>query len=273
MAKDTQYSAKIIFTACPGRVLSGTRIAMQNVITLHGYGFDRRIWSPVELAFEGYNVIHLELPGFGEAPPLAKYSIAGLADQYWRALDRIGVSDGHLFGHSMGGYVAMEMAARRPHALRSLTLVHSHVFADSEEKKSARQSSADQIRTSGRQVIVEKLIPSVFGDVMLHGETIRLLMRRAAGVDETAWVAGLMAMRDRADHQGALAGLDCPVHIVCGVRDNAVSPETAYAQSALSARTKLTVYPHSGHMSMYEAGPELIRDISGFLAYADGYRP
>jgi pimeloyl-ACP methyl ester carboxylesterase len=273
MAKDTQYSAKIIFTAGPGRVLSGARIAMQHVITIHGYGFDRRIWSPVELAFEGYNVIHLELPGFGEASPLGEYSIAGLAEQYWQALGRAGFSDGHLLGHSMGGYVAIAMAALRPHALRSLSLVHSHVFADSEEKKRARQSSADAIRTSGREVIVEKLIPSVFGDATLHKETIRLLMKRASRVDEAAWVAGLLAMRDRADHQSTLAALDCPVHIISGLRDTAVAPETAYAQAAMAARTKLTVYPQAGHMSMYEAGPELIRDISGFLSYADGYRP
>lgn len=243
---------------------------MQNVITIHGYGFDRRIWSPVELAFEGYNAIHLELPGFGEAVPLADYSIAGLADQYWQVLDRMGVSDGHLLGHSMGGYVAVAMAAIRPRALRSLSLVHSHVFADSDEKKTSRLATSDEICRSGRQVIVEKLIPSVFGDAMMHGETIRLLKRRASGVDEVAWIAGLIAMANRRDHRDTLVGLDCPVHIVCGLQDMAVAPETAFAQAALSERTKLTVYPHVGHMSMYEAGPELIRDISGFLSFAEG---
>jgi pimeloyl-ACP methyl ester carboxylesterase len=270
VAKDTQYSAKIIFTACPGRVQPGARIAMQNVITIHGYGFDRRIWSPVELAFDGYNVIHLELPGFGDAAPIGAYSLSSLADQYWQVLDRMGVSGGHILGHSMGGYVAMAMAALRPHALRSLSLIHSHVFADSDEKKIARQSTADEIRTSGRHVIVDKLIPSVFGNADLHAETIRLLMNRASRVDESAWIAGLIAMRKRADHQETLARLNCPVHIVSGLLDNAVVPETAFAQAALSARTKLTVYPHVGHMSMYEAGPELIRDISGFLSFAEG---
>lgn len=243
---------------------------MQNVITIHGYGFDRRIWSPVELAFEGYNAIHLELPGFGAAAPLEDYSLAWLADQYWQVLDRMGIVDGHILGHSMGGYVAVAMAALRPHALRSLSLVHSHVFADSEEKKKARQSTADEIRSSGRHVIIDKLIPSVFGNADLHAETIRLIMKRASRFDEVAWIAGLIAMRNRADHQETLARLDCPVHIVCGLLDNAVVPETAFAQAALSARTKLTVYPRVGHMSMYEAGPELIRDISGFLSFAEG---
>ncbi len=106
----------------------------QTYVLIHGFAFDMRTWDPLELAFEGHRRMPLSLPGFGSAVPTKPYSIRELANDFWQQLDDAGISSVHLLGHSMGGYVCLEMLALQPSRVLSLALLHSHVFADTEEK-------------------------------------------------------------------------------------------------------------------------------------------
>jgi len=110
----------------------------RNTVLIHGYGFDHRTWYPLELAFESHEVIYLALPGFGMERATEPYTISGLAKKYWQHLDEIGIDTVNLVGHSMGGYVCLEMLASAPSRVASLVLLHSHVFEDSAEKKISR---------------------------------------------------------------------------------------------------------------------------------------
>lgn len=245
-------------------------IPEKHIVTIHGFGFDPRIWSSIELAFEGYRVNHLGLPGFGEEPIGVADSVDSLALSFWRELDGAGVIKPHIIGHSMGGYVAMAMAARRPGDLASLTLLHSHAAADSAEKKRSRDITIAGIRQHGRDYILDRLIPSVFADPVASEPFIQRLRSRASGVPEAAWIRGLSWMRDRADHRDTLRSICCPVHWVIGLKDTAVSPGMVFSQSALPARVKLSVYGDCGHMSMYECPHRLMLDIMEFLARVVG---
>ena len=242
-------------------------VAARHLVTIHGYGFDTRIWSPVELAFDGFRVHHLGLPGFGHVPGLPAYSIESLAASFWIELDGAGMSFPHLVGHSMGGYVVLAMAAQRPASVASVTLVHSHAAADPPEKKRARDITIAGIRQHGRDYILDRLIPSVFPDATIWAPIIRQLRQRVSGVSEESWIAGSVAMRDRRDNEDALRALACPVHFVVGLKDVAVSPSLVFSQAAFPERTKLTAYPQAGHMSMYECPGRLMLDIMDFLAW------
>lgn len=242
---------------------------MNSVVTLHGFGVDSRIWSPVGLAFDGYRVIHLSLPGFGDAPFLKDYSIRELAAVCWGRLDESGVTRAHLVGHSMGGYVALAMAATRPGSVQSLSLVHSHGFADSEEKKRERSLTIEGVVRYGRSFVVEKLIPSLFASPGHHSRAVNLLRRRAYMVADEAWIAGAAAMRDREDLQGVLHTILCPVQMIVGLKDSAVDPSLVFAQAAFPEKVVLRVYPEAGHLAMYENTAGMIEDLAGFLAYAD----
>ena len=76
-------------------------MSASNVIALiHGYGFDSRIWDPVEIALDGFQVIKFSLPGFGIGAPHGPYTIESLAKTYWHALDEQNILAVHLVGHS-----------------------------------------------------------------------------------------------------------------------------------------------------------------------------
>lgn len=72
------------------------------------------------LGAEGWQLLVPDRPGHGESPDPGRPDDA-VADGAWTA-DLLG--DGaHLLGHSFGGLVALVAAARRPEAVKSLTLI------------------------------------------------------------------------------------------------------------------------------------------------------
>lgn len=84
------------------------------LVLLHGLGGSRRIWSPVfeRLAAER-DVVAVDLPGFGESPPLpagVRPAAARLGEAVGELCDRLELSRPHLAGNSLGAWAALEMA-------------------------------------------------------------------------------------------------------------------------------------------------------------------
>ena len=239
----------------------------ETVVLIHGYGFDHRVWSPVEIAFEGFNVVHLTLPGFGDDVAPSAYSISALAAHYLEGLEHKTKTAFHLVGHSMGGYVSMEMVAQKPERIASLVLLHSHVFEDSPEKKQQRSKTLEEIRGMGQRPLVYRMIPSLFTAGRVPGLLIDALIERGMTYPADAWYYGALAMRDRLDHALTLSKIKVPVMIVAGQHDAAVPVELAYRMAALPERCLLRVYTDTAHMAMYENMLALVEDLRAFIRH------
>ncbi len=235
-------------------------------VLIHGFGFDHRIWYPVELAFEGHHVIYLSLPGFALERTTEPYTIADLAQKYWRHIADVVDGPVHLVGHSMGGYVCMEMVAQKPDRVVSIALIHSHVFADPSEKKEARTATIREIEEKGREPFLNKFIPGLFGHPDSYKEIAHHLIARALTYEDSAWIHGMTALRDRSDHAETLKNITVPVLMLMGEADTAVKPELAHKQAPLSGRVTLHMYPGIGHLGMYENTARMIEDLIRFYA-------
>jgi pimeloyl-ACP methyl ester carboxylesterase len=87
-------------------------------VLLHYFGGSARSWEPLAAVLGGHCSAP-DLRGFGDAPPDGPLRVADYADDAAPLL-----RDGCiLVGHSMGGKVAMALAARQPRGLRGLVLV------------------------------------------------------------------------------------------------------------------------------------------------------
>jgi pimeloyl-ACP methyl ester carboxylesterase len=82
------------------------------LLLLHPLGADRRVWDPVlETLAERREVLAVDLPGFGESPPLAENPTPrALAKVLAAFLQSNGVTRPHVAGNSLGGWVALELA-------------------------------------------------------------------------------------------------------------------------------------------------------------------
>ncbi|HEU0133122.1 MAG TPA: alpha/beta fold hydrolase [Mycobacteriales bacterium] len=100
------------------------------LLFLHGWGMTPRVYARAvtPLCRAGIRVIAPALPGFGgsSAPPLRALHLDTYADRVAAFLDELALdSPAFVMGHSLGGGVAIRLAARRPDLVRSLTLVNS----------------------------------------------------------------------------------------------------------------------------------------------------
>lgn len=85
------------------------------LVLLHGIGGTWREWSPVLPALQShFDVLAIDLPGFGESPPLvgSAPTIQSLADAVERELEASGFDRAHVVGNSSGGWIALELARR-----------------------------------------------------------------------------------------------------------------------------------------------------------------
>src|SRR6476646_9157205 len=99
------------------------------LVLLHGIGLNRGSWNPVVPTLaQHFDVIAVDLPGFGdsaEAFSAQATSTQGhpraLAEAVAGLLAELGVTTPHVAGNSLGGWVALELAALYPVA--SVTLI------------------------------------------------------------------------------------------------------------------------------------------------------
>ena len=81
------------------------------LLLIHGLGGSGRVWDPVLPLLEG-EVLVLDMPGFGAAPPLpdeVEPTAANLAAALHAACAERGVERPHVAGNSLGGWVGLEM--------------------------------------------------------------------------------------------------------------------------------------------------------------------
>jgi pimeloyl-ACP methyl ester carboxylesterase len=110
----------------------GTRIstlaagAGDPVVCIHGLGGTKASFLPTVAALaDGYRVIALDLPGFGDSdkPVAAAYDAPYFARKVVDLLDALGISRAHLVGNSMGGRVAIELGLTEPDRVGGIVLL------------------------------------------------------------------------------------------------------------------------------------------------------
>ncbi len=96
-------------------------------VFVHGAGLDHTVWALQSrwLAFRGWNVLAVDLPGHGRSDGVPLATIGDMARWLFEFIDASGGRSAALVGHSMGSLVALEAAARNPARVEALLLIGS----------------------------------------------------------------------------------------------------------------------------------------------------
>jgi 3-oxoadipate enol-lactonase len=239
------------------------------VLFVHGYPFDRSIWSHQVAALDGYRRIAPDLRGMGasDAPDLG-YSMEIYAADLAALLDVLGVEDVVLCGLSMGGYIAFEFLRRWRRRVRGLVLLDTRADPDTPDGRKARDAAAALAREKGAEAVTESLLPRVLGRSTRTGASITV--ERVRGMMSSTPVPGLVgalaAMRDRPDSAPLLpelAGL--PTLVLVGEEDELAPPAVARALADRIPGARLVTVPGSGHLPPVERPVETTRALLEFL--------
>jgi 3-oxoadipate enol-lactonase len=97
------------------------------LLLIHGLGGSGADWAFQVAALEHrFRVIVPDLPGSGHSsPPRSEYTIPGFASALWKLMDHLKIDRPNIVGFSLGGAVALEMAALRPDCVPKLGLINS----------------------------------------------------------------------------------------------------------------------------------------------------
>lgn len=239
------------------------------VLFVHAFGTDSTEWNDFkpEIVKAGYQVITLDLPGFGESEFIENASIEIMADTIHALIGHLNLNKIVYIGHSMGGYVGMAFAEKYGDKLLGLGLFHSHPYADTEEKKEARLRSIEFVNTKGAALFVKQLIPGFFTSKFVKSNSFLIdkLVLRASKYPSEAIINALQAMKQRPDRSEILKNFEKPVLFIVGKEDIAVPQDASMNQLTLPNTSSIVILEEVAHMGMFEAKKKTQQAVIEFL--------
>jgi pimeloyl-ACP methyl ester carboxylesterase len=236
------------------------------IVLLHGFMESMDIWEDYcEALSTDYRVITIDLPGHGETSVSEVANTMGdMADLVHVVLTHLGIRSFCLIGHSMGGYVALEFAARFPEMLTGMCLFHSNANEDSPEAKLNR-SRAISIVQQDRTGFITRFIPDLFApeNRPTFAAEIQVMQQRASSMTADAIIAALEGMKIRRNHYDTLKNIDVPVCFIVGQKDTRMDMVKMQEQVLLPEQSTVLYLRSCGHMGYLENRDECLRAILG----------
>lgn len=230
------------------------------VVLVHGAAMDRTVWQMQTryLAHHGFRVAAIDLPGHGGTEGQALDSVEANAAWLADTIEGLGVAPVHVAGHSLGSFIALQLAADRPDLVASLMMLGTAqampVHPTLLESAEADDALAWQLMSGWAFGHSSKVGVHPSPGSNMVGATQALLSRASSGVLATDLRAssGYDAAIDAASRVSA------PVTLVLG-DDDKMTPLRG-AQPLIDAFTdpNVVVIPKCGHMMTIEA-PHAVR--------------
>jgi pimeloyl-ACP methyl ester carboxylesterase len=216
------------------------------VILMHGLSGSGRWWAyNVPALAQHYRVYNLDLVGFGRSRG-QRWLLREAGDWLAEWLQVTGITQGHLVGHSMGGYIATEVAARLPETVRKLVLVNALVLPMG---PGLVRHALDLVRAV-RYVSLD-FLPILVGDTLRAGT-------------RTMW----QAIREvlSADLSSRLEGVQAETLVIWGEKDTVLDPELGRELAKRLARARFVCVEGAGHNPMWDRPQRFNELLLDFLA-------
>lgn len=234
-------------------------------ILVHGFPLDARMWRDQlqALGGAGRRVVAPDLRGHGASPWAGDtvHTMDRLAADLLAIADHLEAERFDLVGLSMGGYVALALAAVAPERIRTLALVDTKAGADTAEGRDGRNATAAAVVREGRPWLHDKLVGALIAEGASDPVRARLRTMIEAQSYESI-VADLYGMRDRSDRTDLLASLRMPCAVIVGSEDAITPPAVSEEMAGLLPDAELSVIEGAGHMTPMEAPEKVNRALS-----------
>jgi len=233
--------------------------AGEPLVLLHGFIDTWRTWELVLPALERrHDVLAPTLPGHAGGPPLTgRATHAVLADAVERAMDEAGFETAHIVGNSLGGYLALQLAARgRADTVVALAPAGGWARGDESFREALEFFAATQEGLAAIAPHAEAIMATPEGRRRstqffvadpghIPAELLAHQLRGAAGC------AGVFALIEAAHRDGwdlDAARITCPVRVVWGTEDRLLPWPSA------AARYRTDWLPHADWVELDGVG-------------------
>ena len=171
----------------------------------------------------------------------------------------------HLAGHSMGGYVALEIMRRAPERVARLALLDTHARPDSPESTANRRRlmalAATDFPAVSAQLLPHIVAPAHLDDAAISGKVAQM----ALAIGKEAFLRQQRAIIGRIDSRAHLAAIRCPT-LVVAARGDAIMPVAILEELAAGIPgARLVVIENCGHMASIEQPAAVTRALREWL--------
>jgi 3-oxoadipate enol-lactonase len=237
----------------------------------HGLLFSGWMFHPQVAALrKNFRCVTIDWRGQGESPPTSGgYDMDTLTADAAALIETLNVAPVHFAGLSMGGFVGIRLAARRPELLRSLTLLDTS--ADAERAAEARKYRllAGVYRLFGIRPVRRRVLPLMFGRTFLGepsseaviSEWLRMLSR----CDRAGIASAVRGVADREAVAGELASIALPTLVIVGDEDVPTPPQRAAEIADAIPGARLESVTGAGHSSTIERPAQVTALLRDFL--------
>ena len=224
------------------------------VLLIHGAGMDSTVWQLQTryLAYRGFRAVAVDLPGHGRSDGPALPSIDAMAEWVVRFASAAGFEPMHVVGHSMGTFVALELASTHADLVASITLcgtatsmpVHPELLAAAEHDLLA---AAALMASWGHGRPAHLGVNPTPGLWMLGGARA-LVERSRPGVLFTDF----RACRAYDNAVAAAAAVKCPATVIIGLDDKMTPPKSGRTLAGSLPSANVIELADTGHSMMIE---------------------
>lgn len=184
-------------------------------------------------------------------------------------IEALGVGPCHFAGLSMGGFVGMRLAMRRPELLRSLVLMETSADPEPEQNVTRYKLLNFVARWFGLRWVSSQVMPIMFGRTFLEdparAEERAEWERRLRENRRDIWRAVNGVIRRQGVH-AELSRIRTPTLVLVGAEDVATVPAKAERLHAAIAGSRLVTMPRGGHTSSVEEAALVNAALTDFLA-------
>ena len=247
------------------RLWCRTRGVGPALVFLHGFMESSAMWDYLSLNAFPYQLIFIDLPGHGQSDLLTgdgDPSMAQMAEHVAEVLSDLGIEKFDVVGHSMGGYVALELKQMLQGCGR-VVLLNSNFWADSEEKKRDRIRVAD-LAFNAKELLVQQAIPGLFFRKEKDQDACQALIQEAKMLLPESIAYAALAMRNRKDHMETIQFFPNDFMLIHGENDPLVSMRVIQERTANVPIQKVILHD-AGHMAHIEQGNEIPDVLMAFL--------
>jgi pimeloyl-ACP methyl ester carboxylesterase len=223
------------------------------LLLIHGLGGSGADWAFQVAALEHrFRIIIPDLPGSGHSlPPRSEYTIAGFAGTLWALMDHLEISSPNIVGFSLGGAVALEMAALRPASVPRLGLINSLATYQPRDLRKWLETyvSATVVRLLGMPraacLMAARLFPEPWQRVMREHAARALGSVPANSYLGTGFALARWAILDRLDR------LKCRILLIAA--ENDYTPLAEKRELAAKLNAALVVVRGSRHGTPFDS--------------------
>ncbi len=242
------------------------------LVLIHGAQSDRSIFSGMLTDFtDQFEVLTYDQRGSGQSEkPDVEYTMGMIADDTAALMDHVGFSSAHIYGVSMGGMIAQELAIRHATHVRSLVL---GCTTPGGPKAVSLEGEAIQSSHSTEELSAEErgkaLAETAFtkGYIQHHPELIPALIeaRRKQPLDPVGFAHRMQAAYAH-DTYERLAQIACPTLVITGKDDALIAWQNSKLLAEHIPAAELVLLEPAGHVFWVEQPAQSKEAILGFLS-------